>query len=77
MHGLGPVDAHGQTEAVGIEVVDNLFVEQGRVGGHHELDALARFKETLLAVIDHVLDQLAVAQWLATEKHHGIAGLVR
>ncbi|MNY71130.1 hypothetical protein D3C86_2094040 [compost metagenome] len=62
---------------MGVEVVHGLFGEQRGVGGHDELDELAGLAETLLAVIDHVLDQLAIAQRLATEKHHGETLFVR
>ena len=77
MHGFRPIDAHRQTETVGIQIVHGLFGEQRGVGGHDEFDELAGLAETLLAVIDHVLDQLAVAQRFATKKHHGKTLFIR
>ncbi|MNH01519.1 hypothetical protein D3C79_607400 [compost metagenome] len=76
VHGLGAVDADRQAEAVGIEPVDDLFGEQGGIGGHDELHLLARLGEAPLAVGDHVLDQWPVGQRLATEEHHAVALLV-
>ncbi|MNR09394.1 hypothetical protein D3C85_1255940 [compost metagenome] len=77
MHRLRPVDAHRKPEAVGVEVVDDLFGEQRGVGGHDEFHELAGLTETALAVVHHVLDQRPVRQRLAAEEDHGVAILVR
>ncbi|MOA48542.1 hypothetical protein D3C78_1713000 [compost metagenome] len=53
-----------------IQIVHGFFGEQGGVGGHDELYKLACLTKALFTVIDHVLDQLAVAQRFATEEHH-------
>lgn len=47
------------------------------VAVHHEFDKLAGGGKALLAIIDHVLDQLTIAQRLAAEEHHGEAFFVR
>ncbi|MNF26994.1 hypothetical protein D3C84_76410 [compost metagenome] len=77
VYGFWPIDAHGQTKTVGVQIVHRLLGEQGGVGGHDKFDELASLAKTLLAVIDHVLDQFAIAQWLAAEEHYGEALLVR
>ncbi|MNZ76134.1 hypothetical protein D3C78_946320 [compost metagenome] len=62
---------------MGIEVIHRFFGEQRGVGGHDEFDELARLAKTLLTIVDHVLDQLAVAQRFAAEEHHGETLFVR
>ncbi|MNR52572.1 hypothetical protein D3C85_1724340 [compost metagenome] len=52
---------------MGIQVVHGLLGKQRGVGGHDEFDELARLAEPLFTIVDHVLDQLAIAQRFAAE----------
>ena len=70
MDRFGAVHADGDAEAMGVEVVDDLFGEHGGVGGQREIDLLALGRATRLGVRRDLADQRHVGQRLATEENH-------
>ena len=60
-----------------IEEIDDLGIEQRRVGRQREVDPLARFIAPALGVIDDLADQRNVGERLAAEEHDADAVALR